>query len=410
MANFFTSIFNRLRSALTLRAEKARQRTFVRRLEDLERAKSTLAQITSETSKVDVSSISSPITRPKLPEVFVPRQFSPSQISMSKLWEEREEQERRRLKALEQSARRTLDQIKSFIKLEDANRAGILLKELSGIIKSLNDESLASEYQQAISSLHSLDDLLRERAIQEAEERRRREEELARRRREEEEARQRRIQKEREEKERRARELEEKIAREERERREEIQRLKALCSLSSEADGIKQYLRDKGVMCFYHFTDKRNVEMIKKYGGLYSWFYSLNHNIPVKEYGGDKSSRQYDRGYGLEDYVRLSFCSDHPMAYRKHNEGCTLVLLRIKADVALFKDVMFSDINAASASHKQAPGLAGLKMVNVRATKLNYVRTKDPLFAEHQAECMVRTFIPIEYIENIDCPKTMSFD
>jgi hypothetical protein len=142
---------------------------------------------------------------------------------------------------------------------------------------------------------------------------------------------------------------------------------------------------------------------------LYSWYYCSQHDIKIPNAGGDSQSRVLDCRYGPQDYVRLSFCSDHPMAYRKYKEGALLVLLKIKIDVAAFKDTMFSDINAADAVHTHGGNLSDLQRVDIKATKESYVSRNNPIFHAHQAECMVKTFIPIEYIENINNPDRMVF-
>lgn len=167
---------------------------------------------------------------------------------------------------------------------------------------------------------------------------------------------------------------------------------------------IKEYLDRNGVTHLYHFTDQANIASIKKSGGLYSWKYCLENDIDIPKAGGDSLSRNLDRRYGLEDYVRLSFCCDHPMAHRLKQKGGDLVLLRIKIDVAWFDGTLFSDMNATDSSHSHGATLADLEKVDISATKERYVSSTSSSFKKHQAEVLVRRFIPLEYIENIDNP------
>ena len=54
--------------------------------------------------------------------------------------------------------------------------------------------------------------------------------------------------------------------------------------------------------------------------------------------------------------------------------------------------------------------LEDLKEVNITATKRHYVsRSEGEIFSQHQAECMIKTFIPIKYITNINNPERMYF-
>lgn len=160
-------------------------------------------------------------------------------------------------------------------------------------------------------------------------------------------------------------------------------------------------LNDNGIEYLYHFTDKRNLSSIRRHGGLYSWAYCERNNIAIPNQGGDDFSRSLDRRYGLQDYVRLSFCEDHPMAYRLKQSGADIVVLKISTDVALLKDTLYSDINAADSAHTHGGSLAHLRMVNFDAVKRTYVSKDDPDFKPHQAEVMVKTFVPLKYILNI---------
>lgn len=174
--------------------------------------------------------------------------------------------------------------------------------------------------------------------------------------------------------------------------------------LKEDASQIERYLEDNGVRCFYHFTDRKNLESIRKNGGLYSWSYCEKNGISIPVPGGSSSSRSLDRRYHLEDYVRLSFCEDHPMAFRLQEEGADLVLLKINTDVATLKDTLFSDINATDNNHHHGGKLDDLKRVDIQATKQTYVSKESPFFKKHQAEVLVKTHIPLDSIINLDNP------
>lgn len=167
---------------------------------------------------------------------------------------------------------------------------------------------------------------------------------------------------------------------------------------------FKEYLQQKGVVCFYHFTDRSNIASIKSQGGLYSWKYCEDNSISIPKAGGDTLSRDLDTRYGLENYVRLSFCCDHPMAYRLKQSGYDLVLLKIKVDVAWLEGTLFSDMNATDCSHSHGATLSDLERIDISATQECYVSSTSPNFKKHQAEILVKRFVSIEYIENIDNP------
>lgn len=172
-------------------------------------------------------------------------------------------------------------------------------------------------------------------------------------------------------------------------------------------EDFKKLLQDNGISYLYHFTDRRNLDSIRKNGGLYSWYYCQNNNIDIPYPGGDSNSKYLDQSFGLQDYVRLSFCEDHPMSWRLQQEGYDLVLLKVKIDAAWINNTIFSDINAADKMHHHGGTLEDLKKVDFNSTKLHYVRKDSPFFKSHQAEVLVRTFLPLEYIINIDNPDTI---
>ncbi len=184
---------------------------------------------------------------------------------------------------------------------------------------------------------------------------------------------------------------------------EEIRRAE-LEKYKPDKEAIINLLRDNGINCFYHFTARRNLESIRRLGGLYSWFNMEENGNEIPCSGGDDLSHQLDKRYGLEDYVRLSFCNDHPMAYRLQQNGVSLALLKIDVEVATWKETMFSDINAADSNHSRGGTLSDLKKVDFEAVKRNYVSRNDDDFKTHQAEVMVKTFIPAKYIINLDSP------
>lgn len=331
--------------------------------------------------------------------------------TMKDLLQKRKEEEAERKRQLLLQVTKNLDTVKVFINDEDPDSAEDLLFSTSSALSELKDEQLTNLYEELLGDINELKEILRLREIERfeteerriaAEEERKWEQERIRKQREEEK---------KQEKERQAREYEEKLAREEETRRLEIKRLTSLVTRRKEdADRILQYLRMKGITRFYHFTDRQNLLRIKQFGGLYSWYYCEHNGIDIPNPGGDNDSRRLDARHGLQDYVRLSFCDDHPMAYRKHKEGASLVLLYIDIDVAAFKDTLFTDRNAASNSFSRGGNYDGLLKVNISATQRNYVsRNEGEIFFQHQAECMIKTFIPIKYITNIDNPIKMIF-
>ena len=165
---------------------------------------------------------------------------------------------------------------------------------------------------------------------------------------------------------------------------------------------IRKLLYNNRITCFYHFTSRKNIDSICQHGGLYSWHYLKTHQIDIPLQGGGELSQGLDRYKGVADYVHLSFCENHPMAYHLIQEGEDIVVLKISTDVALLDGTMFTDMNAVDSQCNCAVGLDGLQKVNFAATKEKYLSKDDSLFKYKQAEILVKTHVPLEYILNID--------
>lgn len=177
---------------------------------------------------------------------------------------------------------------------------------------------------------------------------------------------------------------------------------KRLIEYKPNTEQILRLLRNNSIRYLYHFTSIKNIPSIKKNGGLYSWDYMERHGISIPVAGGDSMSRRLDMKYNLQDFVRLSFCSDHPMAHRLRVSGENIVLLMIDIRAAAFSGAQYSDMNAADSRHHHGPDFSDLERVDFSAVKRTYVSSSDPDFKTHQAEVMVRTHIPSEFILNLD--------
>lgn len=159
-------------------------------------------------------------------------------------------------------------------------------------------------------------------------------------------------------------------------------------------------LRMGGHYCFYHFTDRSNLKSIIDNGGLYSWKALDELGISSKT-GGDSLSHQLDVRKGLQDYVRLGIASDHPMMYRLEQLGYDLVILYIHPIVAMFKDTLFSNVNATDNDCLIGGELRNLMSLSRYAGSKSYVSRDDKCFKAKQGEVLIPHFIPLKYIINI---------
>ncbi len=377
---------------------------------DLDRLENKISEIEKEKNKLildDVSwfNISISKTNVRQSKIFVAYSI-PKILTLKDLKEGRLEKEAKIKREKELKVRYLLDEAVVNISEKNSFKAKQLLDRAFSILLTLKSPELSKAYYSCSDSLDSLCHEIEKERLRKIAEQKKLEEERIRK------------ESERKERERREKELRERKERERKEReyqrqyelarqreekeRVEKERLKKMSSIRKDKwEEFLQVLKDNEIDTLYHFTDVRNLPSIKRHGGLFSWKYCEEHNIKIPYQGGDDDSKQLDVKYGLQDYVRLSFCYDHPMAYRLEQKGCEIKILEIKIDVALLEGTLFSDINAADKLHTHGGSLEDLLNVNFEAVKRQYVRKDDPDFKPHQAEVMVKTFVPLEYIVNL---------
>lgn len=171
---------------------------------------------------------------------------------------------------------------------------------------------------------------------------------------------------------------------------------------------ISELFKEKGVIYLYHFTSEKNLQSIRDNGGLFSWDYCERNNITIPDQGGNSDSKALDRGKGWQDYVRLSFCEIHPMALKLKYAGKKMKKLLVKIDVAYFKTTIFTNMNATDNMCKHGESCTFLQTkVNFKDTNAGYPIEDTTIKKHKQAEIMIKRYIPIEYIVNIDNPGTI---
>jgi hypothetical protein len=168
---------------------------------------------------------------------------------------------------------------------------------------------------------------------------------------------------------------------------------------------FKGVLESNSINKLYHFTDKSNIDSIKKNGGLYSWSTSDMKKISINRSGGDELSKKLDTRYGLQDYVRLSFTKNHPMMYiaRKQGRISNPVILEIDIEVVYWTETRFSNMNATKNGHNEGKNLSDLNRIKFPVVKQkNHFNLDEDDKPYYQAEIMVKKFIPLKYINNIN--------
>jgi hypothetical protein len=163
----------------------------------------------------------------------------------------------------------------------------------------------------------------------------------------------------------------------------------------------------KRITALYHFTDRRNLPLIKELGGLYPVATLREKNIEVPAPGGNVWSQEADGMKGMDRYVHLCFRASHPMEHVARQEGRIgdTIFLEIHPDVLLWEGVKFT----ADVSNK-----SGVEVYSIEEARdmidyqVLYTRTdwtdpaiKTRLQQAGKCEILVPTKIPLELIRNV---------
>ena len=153
-------------------------------------------------------------------------------------------------------------------------------------------------------------------------------------------------------------------------------------------------LHSKGVSWLYHFSPKCNLDSILEHG-LMSRTYAPACGITINQCGGNQISHYLSDKFGYTDLIHLCFCTDHPMMYRVAQETKQpLVLFAIDPIVIAFNGTQLTDQNAASNAHQSVNSVGSIPDEVIAATKQRYVSRSSGIFGYHQAEVMVKQYIP----------------
>jgi len=165
-----------------------------------------------------------------------------------------------------------------------------------------------------------------------------------------------------------------------------------------EIEEIIEYLKENGINYFWHFTDKSNLESIRKYGIQSLWF--INHSgIKVKHYGANELSHKIDYEKNLDLFVHLSFIKDHPMYWIAKKEGRIVdpVWLKIDLKVLYLTEAYFSDTIA----NKNGANIYSFNKIRILDFKDMFNDDFNIKKEARKAEILVKRIVKPYYIKGV---------
>jgi hypothetical protein len=323
--------------------------------------------------------------------------------TLVRIYRIREEERKKEEESRKQQVKELIGRIENLINQGNLHEAQSQITKATTSISGLRNTDKIKTFREKLEALKAKfrDRQVREEAKRQAEELKKQQEEAERKRLADETRR---------EEERRRREQAEPIQRqqEDAKRKKEEERKQALQRLLAKKSNWQDFakvLQANGITTLYHFTDRANIDYIKLHGGLFSWQHLRKAGIEIPYEGGGSLSKDLDRRYGLEDFVRVCFTENHPMMYVARNEGRipNPVILKINTEVCEFQNTKFANMNATRNGHNCGNSLADLQRIKFEVVRQ---RTHFDLSEQdrpyYQAEVLIKTWIPIEYISNIN--------
>lgn len=164
-----------------------------------------------------------------------------------------------------------------------------------------------------------------------------------------------------------------------------------------------EVLLEHGIRSLYHFTDRSNLESIKRHGALLSWYYCQTNGIDIPVPGGNQLSRELDTRKGLQDYVRVSFTRNHPMMFVQPIRSRDNIILEIDVEVVFWNKTMYANMNATRNEVKVGDTLNDFNQIRFDLFQHpNHFGLEEFERPYYQGEILVPTKIPVRFISNLD--------
>lgn len=171
-------------------------------------------------------------------------------------------------------------------------------------------------------------------------------------------------------------------------------------------------MRDVGFHVLYHFTDTRNLDNIREFGGLYSLAKIRRLGISIPAPGGNELSHSLDQRKGLDCYVHLCCTVRHPMEYVAHRDGSIseTIYLRIEPGIVSWSGVRFAPDNSLKTGvllyamdEAVERNMIDYEVCNQSYGQQNSCEKKKRWDAARRYEILIPDKIPLRFIRNFPC-------
>jgi hypothetical protein len=162
----------------------------------------------------------------------------------------------------------------------------------------------------------------------------------------------------------------------------------------------------KRIPVLYHFTDRRNLDLIRELGGLHPLAELKRKGTEIPAPGGNEWSHDADEFKRLDEYVHLCFRPTHPMEFVARSEGRIgdSIFLNVHPEVLQWDGVLFTpDVSNKSGVQayaiKQAAEMIDYEVLYTRTDWKDAV-IRQRLVQAEKCEVLVPRLIPLDLIRN----------
>jgi hypothetical protein len=160
------------------------------------------------------------------------------------------------------------------------------------------------------------------------------------------------------------------------------------------------------VTWLYHFTDRRNLELIWELDGLWSTAKLKEMGVEFHP-GGNQHSLDADEMFGMDQYVHLCFKSKHPMQYLAKQDGRIEKTLWIYVDDAASVLELGGALFCPGVSNKSGMETCAIKeageMIDVVALyeylDWNVHENYERRLAAEKCEILIPDHLPLKYFK-----------
>jgi hypothetical protein len=155
---------------------------------------------------------------------------------------------------------------------------------------------------------------------------------------------------------------------------------------------------------FYHFTDKKNLDSIRKHGVLCTAELRRQGIFKAVTPGGDANSQASDRASGTDQFVCLCFTSNHPMCHIAQNDERKLDPVYLQIDPEIIRDAGVMITNAPSNQNGVQKIAAATALDNLDLDVIyNWMQWNDPpilarLKVAEKYEILVPQQVALKYL------------